>query len=121
MAFSTAFAAAKRREKARGRWGLTLGQWLPTIGLKQEQWEGMILPWAASLFSGDIEQARGMSARAAMLFVAKALSANPLAPVRYYAMKPGLGEVLRRLIDQLTTSQVFTNARVQYVLRGAQN
>jgi len=27
VAFSTAFAAAKRREKAKGRWGLTLGQW----------------------------------------------------------------------------------------------
>jgi predicted NAD/FAD-binding protein len=121
VAFGTAFAAAKRREQARGRWGLTLGEWLPTIGLKREQWEGMILPWAASLFSGDIEQARGMSARAAMLFAAKALPANPLAPVRYYTMRPGMGEVLRRLIGQLTTSQVFTNARVRHVLRDAQN
>jgi uncharacterized protein len=76
QAFLTAFNAANAREQNDESWSLTLGDWLPTLGLSQEQWEGIILPWAASLFSGDIEQARGMSARAAMLFAAKALPDN---------------------------------------------
>ena len=73
----TTFTAAKEREQNDESWSLTLGDWLPTLDdLTPEQREGIILPWAASLFSGDIEQARGMSARAAMLFAAKALPDN---------------------------------------------
>ena len=58
LAFFIAFNAAKAREQNDETWALTLGDWLPTLGLSQQQWEGIILPWAASLFSGDIEQAR---------------------------------------------------------------
>jgi hypothetical protein len=47
----------------------------------------MLLPWAASLFSGDIDQARGLSARAAMIFAASAVPANPLEPTVYYVLK----------------------------------
>jgi uncharacterized protein len=116
-AFSTCFAAARLREQLNGAWSLTLGDWLPTLGLTQAQWEGMLLPWAASLFSGSIEQARGLSARAAMVFAARALPANPLDPLLYYVLKPGMGEVLARLVDQCTTLQVRTNASVQDVVR----
>jgi predicted NAD/FAD-binding protein len=119
-AFATAFAAAKAREENNGSWALTLGDWLPTLGLTPEQWEGMILPWAASLFTGNIEQARGLSARAAMFFAAEALPANPLDPIQYFAVKPSMGEVLRRLLEQSPTTQVVTNARVRYVVRDAQ-
>jgi predicted NAD/FAD-binding protein len=119
-AFATAFAAARVREELNGSWALTLGDWLPTLGLTREQWEGMILPWAASLFSGSIDQARGLSARAAMFFAAKALPANPLDPIRYCVVRPAMGEVLRRLLEQSTTTQVLTNARVRSVVRGAQ-
>jgi predicted NAD/FAD-binding protein len=119
-AFATAFAAAKAREQQNGSWALTLGDWLPTLGLTREQWEGMILPWAASLFTGSIEQARGLSARAAMFFAAEALPANPLEPIQYFAIKPSMGEVLRRLLEQSATTQVFTNASVRYVVRDAQ-
>ena len=62
-AFGIGFLAASIREQLRGRWALTLNEWLPTLGLSRQQWEGMLLPWAASLFSGSIDQARGMSAR----------------------------------------------------------
>ena len=78
----------------------TLGDWLPTLGLSQAQWEGIILPWAASLFSGDIEQARGMSARAAMLFAAKALPDNPAEQVVCYTVRNGMIEPMRQMLDQ---------------------
>lgn len=116
-AFATAFAAARLREQLNGAWTLTLGDWLPTLGLTQAQWEGILLPWAASLFSGSIEQARGLSARAAMVFAARALPANPLDPLLYYVLKPGMGDVLARLIAQCTTLQLRTNAAVQQVSR----
>jgi uncharacterized protein len=112
-AFATCFAAAKLREQFGASWSLTLGEWLPTLGLSQAQWEGILLPWAASLFSGSIEQARGLSARAAMIFAAKALPANPLDPLLYYVLTPGMGEVLTRLVDQSSTLQLRTNAAVQ--------
>ena len=116
-AFATCFAAARLREQLNASWSLTLGDWLPTLGLTSAQWEGMLLPWAASLFSGSIEQARQLSARAAMVFAAKALPPNPLDPILYYVLKPGMGEVLSRLVDQCTTLQVRTNAPVQHVSR----
>lgn len=116
-AFATCFAAARLREQLNGAWSLTLEDWLPTLGLSLAQWEGILLPWAASLFSGSIEQARGLSARAAMVFAARALPANPLEPLLYYVMKTGMGEVLTRLVDQCTTLQVRTNAAVQHVTK----
>lgn len=116
-AFATCFAAARAREQQNASWALTLGDWLPTLGLSRHQWEGMLLPWAASLFSGSIEQARGLSARAAMIFAAKALPLNPFDPLLYYALTPGMGEVLTRLLAQCTTVQVLTNAAVQQVSR----
>jgi predicted NAD/FAD-binding protein len=119
-AFATAFAAAKAREEQDASWALTLGDWLPTLGLTSQQWEGMILPWAASLFTGNIEQARGLSARAAMFFAAEVVPPNPLQPIQYFAIKPSMGEVLRRLREQSPTTQVFTDARVRYVVRDAQ-
>ena len=77
----------------------------------------MLLPWAASLFSGDVEQCRGLSARAAMVFAAKALPPNPLDPLSYYVLKPGLIEALTRMIDQCSTLTVLTGASVSDVKR----
>jgi uncharacterized protein len=117
VAFATAFGAAKRREQQNASWALTLEDWLPTLGLPRAQWEATLLPWAASLFSGSIDQARGLSARAAMIFAAKALPANVLDPVLYYVLNPGMGEVLRRMLVQLSTVEVVTGAAVRQVVR----
>jgi predicted NAD/FAD-binding protein len=117
-AFFTAFNAARAREANDESWALTLGDWLPTLGLDQAQWEGMILPWAASLFSGDIEQARGMSARAAMLFAAKALPDNITEQVVYYVLRNGLIEPMERMLDQCSTVQLLTDTAVTGVSRG---
>lgn len=105
QAFGACFIAAKKREEEGGSWDLTLQDWLPTLGLSSDQWEGMLLPWAASLFSGSVEQARGLSARAAMIFVAKAFPDNLAKPLPYYVVKSGMAQVLPRrsgrLRDQL--------------------
>ena len=116
-AFGIGFLAAKAREELNESWDVTLEEWLPTLGLAPEQWEGMLLPWAASLFSGVIDQCRGLSARAAMIFAAKALPPNPLDPLAYYVLKPGLIEALSRMINECSTLTVLTGARVRNVER----
>src|SRR5262249_2783743 len=93
---------------------------LPTLGLTQAQWEGMLLPWAASLFTGDINQARGLSARAAMIFAAKALPDNPLDPIVYYGLNQGMIPALQTMAAQFTTVQVLTGSPVTGVTREAQ-
>lgn len=79
--------------------------------------QAALLPWAASLYSGRIEETRGLSARAAMIFAAKALPPNPLDVVQYYVLRSGLAEALRRMQRQFTTVEVLTNTRVQGVSR----
>ena len=117
IAFAVAFGAARERELRRESWTVTLEEWLPTLGLAREQWEGMILPWAASLFSGSIEQARGLSARGAMVFAAKALPQNPFDPILYYVLNRGMAEALHRMVAQCSTLQVLTSAAVQRISR----
>lgn len=118
-AFAVAFTEAKKREDEDASWDVTLEEWLASLGLAREQWEGMVLPWAASLFSGDIEQARGLSARAAMIFAAKALPENPAEPIPYYVLKPGMGEPIQRMAASFTTVEVSTGTPVTSVARGA--
>jgi len=120
QAFGVAFADAKKREDENADWDVTMETWLQSLNLTTEQWEGMLLPWSASLFSGDIDQARGMSARAAMIFAAKALPENPTDPILYYVLNPGMVEVLNRMIAGTRTTQVLTSARVSQVTQDAQ-
>jgi len=119
QAFAVAFAAAKAREQANESWLLTLGAWLPTLGLTQAQWEGMVLPWVASLYSGNVEETRNLSARAAMIFAATALPDRATDPILYYVLDHGMAEPLRRMIDQFTTVTVHTGARVTSIVREA--
>jgi uncharacterized protein len=117
IGFGVTFASASVREALGGRWSVTLGEWLPTLGLSVRQREEFILPWAASLFSGRIEDARRLSARAAMIFAAKALPPNALDPILYYVLNAGMVEVLRRLLEQCSTVGVMTGAVVERVSR----
>jgi uncharacterized protein len=117
-AFATAFVSAKQREEENADWDLTMEAWLQTLNLAEQQWAGMIVPWAASLYSGSIEEAMGYSARAAMIFAAEALPANPVQPVLYYVLNSGMVEVLDRMIAQTATVRVVTGAAVSGVERG---
>jgi predicted NAD/FAD-binding protein len=118
-AFGLGFIAASVREQLDQPWGVTLEEWLPKLGLAREQWEGMLLPWAASLFSGSVVQARRLSARAAMIFAAKALPPNPFDPLVYFVLKPGMIQVLSRMLEQCSTVQILTGAQVLGVSRAS--
>ncbi len=119
-AFSTGFGAAKTREDQGGAWNVTLEAWLQTLGLTRRQWESMLLPWAASLFTGRTDQARAFSARAAMIFAATSAPANPTDPVVSYVLNRGLAEPLRRMVKQMETVEILTGAEVRLITRTPQ-
>lgn len=77
----------------------------------------MILPWAASIFSGNIDQARTLSARAAMVFAAKALPSKLTDPIVYYVLEQGMIEALNRMAAQFTTVRIHTGEPVTSVSR----
>ncbi|MFO0889147.1 MAG: FAD-dependent oxidoreductase [Isosphaeraceae bacterium] len=119
-AFGLVFWAAGLLEAFAADYDLTMDAWLRSLGLSQRQREEIILPWVASLYSGSVEQARGLSARAAMVFVSLAQPADPVDPVSYFVLDPGMGEVLRVMSSQCSTVSFRTGARVQRLARGTQ-
>ncbi len=118
-AFATGFAASKTREDQNADWNVTLESWLQTLQLNRRQWEGMLLPWAASLFTGRTEQARGLSARAAMIFAATAVPPNATDPVVSYVVNKGMGEPVQRMAKQTRTVEYLLSAGVERVTRQA--
>ena len=115
LAFAVGFGAAAAYDEQDASWDLTLGEWLPTLGLAREQWEGMLLPWAASLQSGDVEQARAISARTAFVFAARALPPSPFDPATYFALEPGMIEALARMAAECSTVRFHTSAPIAAV------
>jgi predicted NAD/FAD-binding protein len=117
-AFGLVFWAAGLLDTFNVDYGLTMDAWLKSLPLSPHQRDDIILPWTASLYSGSVEQARGYSARAAMVFVSRAQPANPGDPVAYYVLDPGMGEVIRRMVSQCSTVHFLTNSPVQQLTRG---
>lgn len=95
--FQRLFSAAARREAAGASYNLALGDWLTRLGLDAAVVQQMLLPWAASLYSGDVAQAATLSARSAMSFAALVLPDSPTEPVLYHVLKDGMDEPLRRM------------------------
>ena len=91
--------------------------WLPTLGLSSYQWEGMLLPWAASLFSGIVEQARSLSARAAMIFAAEALRVCRVALLINDLRRSALSLALTRCAGPLFRSRLTRHDSVASVRR----
>lgn len=116
-AFTVAFESAKKREAQNADWNVTMEEWLASLNFSEAQMESTLLPWTASLYSGITEEARGLSARAAMIFVAKTLPANPLNPILYYVLNPGMAAVLNAMIARCSTVDVMTGAQVVAVTR----
>jgi predicted NAD/FAD-binding protein len=116
-AFGIGFIAAGIREQLHESWDLSLEHWLSRLLLTGEQRDGMLLAWAASLFSGSIAQTRGLSARAAMIFAAKSLPPNPLDPLIYQVLAPGMIAAIDRMLAQCSTVQLLTSATVTGLVR----
>jgi predicted NAD/FAD-binding protein len=117
-AFGLVFWAAGLLDLFGVDYGLTMDAWLKSLPLSPQQRDEIILPWTASLYSGSVEQARGLSARAAMVFVSRAQPSDSSQPVSYFVLDPGMGEVIRRMAAQCTTVNILTNSPVRQLVRG---
>jgi predicted NAD/FAD-binding protein len=105
LAFFVFALAAKRLTKS-GDWLLPLDDWLSFLPVRPEEREGLLLPLVAGTVGCSIDQARGLSARSAMVFIGQALPQNLLAPVLYRQSFLGLGgnvQFLASLAGNLTT------------------
>jgi predicted NAD/FAD-binding protein len=110
-AFATITREARAWDKD-GDWSVTVEDWLQTLSLSDEARAQVLEPWIASLYSGDIAQGRSLSARAALVFLSRATTDNPLENVSYYTLTQGLGEALRRMVADCQTLDVRLNAKV---------
>ncbi len=100
------FALAAKRLTKNGDWLVPLDDWLSSLPVRPEEREGLLLPLVAGTIGCSIDQARGLSARSAMVFIGLALPQNLLAPVLYRQSFLGLGgnvEFLASLAGNLST------------------
>jgi predicted NAD/FAD-binding protein len=117
QAFAVAFANAKKRQEQEPNWDVTMEAWLSSLELSRSQWEGMVLPWAASLFTGSIDQRPRLLRTGCDDLRGVCSAGKPDRPILYYVLKPGMAEVLRRLAASFSTVQVLTGARVTNLIR----
>lgn len=99
-------------------WTVTVDEWLPTIGLDPAMRDGLILPWLAALNSGRLDETRGFSARAAMIFMTRALGDGALEAASYFTLDRAMVEVLRRLLDETSTVATHLARPVARIERG---
>jgi len=88
-----------------GDWSVSLADWLGSLPVPPEQREGLLLPLVSALTGCSIGQARALSARGALFFIAKPLPKNLLDPIRYDNSLLGMGgnvEVLAARTHGLT-------------------
>jgi uncharacterized protein len=91
------FTRAAARLSEDGDWLLPLGEWLDGLRVGPEARERVLVPLLAAMSGCSIEQVRAHSARAAVLFVAKALPEKLLDPVRYGNSLVGLQGNVERI------------------------
>jgi predicted NAD/FAD-binding protein len=91
------FALAAKRLTKRGDWLVTLEDWLSSLPVRPEEREGLLLPLVAGTVGCSLDEARGLSARSALVFIGLALPQNLLAPVLYRQSFLGLGGNVQHL------------------------
>lgn len=113
LAFTVMSRAAVELEQGDGDWQVTVEAWLEGLRLTETQRNDILLPWVASLYSGDVEQARGLSARSALVFLSRTLAEGGLTGASYFTVAEGMGRVLERMVSACETLTVRTGAAVE--------
>jgi predicted NAD/FAD-binding protein len=91
------FVLAAKSLTQTGDWLLPLDRWLATLPVSPEVRENLLLPLVSAMVGCSIDEARGLSARSAVLFVGQAVPDNLLAPILYNNSRVGLGGNVRYL------------------------
>lgn len=112
-AFAKMAEGARALERDDVDWSLTVADWLPSLGVEQPLIDGLVLPWIAAINSGSVTRTLDFSARAATIFLSRALGDGPLESVIYYTLTDGMGAVLQAMVDACSRLTVRAGAPVQ--------
>lgn len=105
------FARAARRFVAGGDWSLTLDEWFAGLrGVPRAQREQILLPWVSALTGCALDEARSLSAMAAIAVGARGLPARLVAPYRWTTFRDGVAHLVRALQEACGTLTVRTRA-----------
>ncbi len=115
-AFAALATAGARMEADDAPWDVTVETFLAGLSITDAQRSQILLPLAATVNNSDIEVARTLSARSAFTFISRNVRPNPLDPVTNFVLRPGLGELHRRLVADCATLTVRTGVRVAAVV-----
>jgi len=91
------FALAAKEFTEDGDWLVPLDTWLSSLPVDHKVREKLLLPLVSAMVGCSIDEARGLSARGALVFVGRALPDNLLAPFLYRQSVVGLGGNVRFL------------------------
>ena len=94
------FALSSKRFAQDGDWLVTFDDWLQDLRVPVEQREGILLPLVAAMTGCSLEQARGLSARSALFFIAKGLPQKLWDPLRFSNSVLGLGGNVEHLAGE---------------------
>jgi predicted NAD/FAD-binding protein len=119
-AFLSVAAEGDRLEQPQGGWDVTVEEWLASLDLDVHQREQILLPWIASLYSGDLEQARAYSARSALVFLTRAIGGGAPQAVSYFTLAEGMGAVVERLAAEAARVTLHLAAPVDSIARERQ-
>ena len=112
LAFA-ALALAGRRFEEHGDWAITLEDWLRSVpGLGATARERVLLPWLSAMTGCSLDEARGLSACAAIAVAVRGLPDRLLTPYSWSTARHGLGAVVDALVAACTTLTVQLRASV---------
>lgn len=114
-AFQTFADEGRTFELSDPAWTISVDEWLADLPVDEALRTGILLPWIASLNTARIDQARGFSARAAIIFMSRALGDGPLEAASYFTLDEGFGGVLDRMLAETSTVTVHRGRPVDAV------
>ena len=117
-AFTTLTRQAIDDEAADHDWHETVDQFLGRLAVTLDQRDRILLPWIASIAGVDLAVTRTWSARAALVFLARA-TASLLETVQYQTLRHGMAGVLDAMVQGCTTMTAQLSSRVTAITRAA--
>lgn len=105
------FAQAARRFERDGDWSTSLHDWLTRLrGVPAEGRERILLPWLSALTGCSIDEARSLSAMAALAVAARGLPERLVAPYRWTTFRDGTASLIEGLVGACRTLTVLRQA-----------
>ncbi len=118
-AFALMSSKVRALELDDASYSVTLESWLKRSGIDEATRESIVIPWVASLFTSNIEEAHEYSARSAMVYMSRSLTSDTQTLVNYYTINKGMRSVAVQMLDACENLTQHVSAAVESVTREA--